>query len=129
MNQPPSKTAKQILLVENSNTARLIIARDLTQNGYKVCSVATGKEAVDILHEQSFDLIVMDVFLPEMNGYEAAEKIREINDNLVSKPIIAYTSSKNDFDRKRCLESGMNEYIIKSDDNQNLIDMIQQYLN
>ncbi len=129
MNQPPSKTAKQILLVENSNTARLIIARDLTQNGYEVCSVATGKEAVDILHEQSFDLIVMDVFLPEMNGYEAAEKIRKISDNLVKKPIIAYTSSNNDFDRKRCLESGMNEYIIKSDNNQNLIDMIQKYIN
>jgi len=128
MNQPTSKSAKQILLVENSNTARLIIARDLTQNGHEVSSVATGKEAVEILQKESFDLIVMDVFLPEMNGYEATEQIRKINEDLAKKPIFAYSSSNNEFDKKRCLESGMNEYIVKSDNNQNLIDMIQQYI-
>jgi CheY-like chemotaxis protein len=127
MNQTSDQPPKQILLVENSKTARLVITRDLKKHGYDVISVATGKEAVEILQEQPFDLIVMDVFLPEMNGYEAVDQIRVLSDNLAKKPIFGYTSSNSEFDRKRCLDSGMNEYITKSENNQTLIDMIHQY--
>tara|TARA_R110002110_G_scaffold166602_2_gene367284 strand:+ start:39206 stop:39595 length:390 start_codon:yes stop_codon:yes gene_type:complete len=127
MNQTSDQATKQILLVENSNTARLVITRDLKKHGYEVISVATGKEAVSILQEQPFDLIIMDVFLPEMNGYEAVEQIRVLNKDLANKPIFGYTSSNSEFDRKRCLEAGMNEYIIKSENNQDLIDYIRQY--
>lgn len=118
MNQP----VKQILLVENSRTAKVSIKSKLAEFGFEVSDVSSGKEAVDIIQAKRFDAIVMDVFLPELNGYEATKIIRDLPVEWANLPIFAYSSSDNLFDKKRCLELGMTDYIIKSADHQGLID-------
>lgn len=128
MNQPLTNSPKQILLVENSNTARLMIGRDLSAQGYQISYAATGKEAVNLLSQQPIDLVVMDLFLPELNGYEAAEAIRQLSNESANIPIFAYTASENEFDKKRCIEAGMNEYIIKSANNKCLLEQVTKYL-
>ena len=123
MDQP----AKQILLVENSKTARVSIIRKLSDIGYQVKTVQSGKEAVEITQQMHFDLIVMDLFLPELNGYEAAKLIRTLEKPAAKTPIFAYSSSDDPLDKERCKEVGIDEYILKSADHQMLIDKMTAY--
>lgn len=119
----------QILLVENSKTARAILTQLLENAGYHVETVSTGIEAIEALQSKAYDLLIMDVFMPEMNGYEASQKIRTIEkeSNKPNIPIIAFTSSSNERDKRVCLEAGMNEFIIKSEDNEALLVALARY--
>ena len=67
--------------------------------------------------------------MPEMNGYEATQKIRGISNDShkANMPIIAFTSSTSERDKRICLEAGMNEFIVKSDTNQELLETLQRY--
>lgn len=118
---------KQILLVENSKTARMSLEMKLTNTGYAVHSVGSGKEAVTLAQAKSFDLIIMDLFLPDLNGYEAAKLIKLTN--FSTKPIVAYSSSDNPFDRAKCAAAGIELYILKSVDHKELMDQISKLLN
>lgn len=122
-----SQSSLKILLVENSRTARAILMRALESKGYQVDTVASGTEAIVAILESDYHLVIMDVFLPQMNGYEAAQHIRSIESNKSNIPIIAFTSSTSERDKKTCLDAGMNEYIIKSDDNSALFAVLEQY--
>lgn len=122
-----NQSAKQILIVENSRTARASLESKLSSIGYQTLSVGSGKEAFELLQKQPFDLIVMDVFLPELNGYEAAQKIRALTVDWANLPIVAYSSSQTPFDKQKCLSAGINEYLIKSDDHKALINWIQNH--
>ncbi|MGE3317697.1 MAG: response regulator [Candidatus Berkiella sp.] len=119
----------KILLVENSRTARAVLMRMLESHGYQVESVASGTEAISAILESDFDLVIMDVFLPQMNGYEAAQHIRGLESHKSNIPLVAFTSSVNERDKKICLDAGMNEYIIKSDDNKELLEILNKYQN
>lgn len=119
----------KILLVENSKTARAILTQLLENTGYSVETVSTGTEAIEALQLHVYDLLIMDVFMPEMNGYEATQKIRiiEKESNKPNIPIIAFTSSSNERDKRICLEAGMNEFIIKSENNEALLAALRRY--
>lgn len=98
--------------------------------GYEVETVSTGAEAVEAFSSaHTYDLLIMDVFMPEMNGYEAAQKIRlmEKESNKPNIPIIAFTSSTQERDKRICLEAGMNEFIIKSENNEALLAALKRY--
>lgn len=117
----------KILLVENSRTARAVLMRMLESHGYQVDAVASGTEAISAILESSYNLVIMDVFLPQMNGYEAAQNIRALESNKSNIPLIAFSSSTSDRDKKICLDAGMNEYVIKSDDNTELLSVLEKY--
>ncbi|HRE31399.1 MAG TPA: response regulator, partial [Candidatus Berkiella sp.] len=119
-----SKSLLKILLVENSRTARAVLVRALENQGYQVDTVASGTEAIAAILEFDYHLVIMDVFLPQMNGYEAAQNIRAIESNKSNIPLIAFTSSTSERDRKICLDAGMDEYVIKSDDNEELFSIL-----
>lgn len=119
--------ALKILLVENSKTARAVIVRLLESEGYNIQTVSTGAEALNALLLNDFDLLIMDVFMPELNGYEATQRIRATESNKSNIPIIAFTSSTNERDKRVCLEAGMNEYVIKSDTNEELLAILRKY--
>lgn len=123
------QSAKEILLVENSNTARLSLKRKLTNMGYVITAVSSGREAVAVFQQKPFVLVIMDVFLPELNGYEAAQQMRALENNSVNIPIIAYSSSTSPFDREKCFNVGINAYVIKSSDHQALLDSVSKLLN
>lgn len=119
----------KILLVENSRTARAVLMRMLESHGYQVDAVASGTEAISAILESNYDLVIMDVFLPQMNGYEAAQNIRALESNKADIPLIAFSSSTSERDKKICLDAGMNEYVIKSDDNKELLSILEKYKN
>lgn len=117
----------KILLVENSRTARAILSQLLQHEGYLVETAATGSEAIQSILQSDPDLVIMDLFLPQMNGYEAAKQIRLLDNPKSQIPILAFTSSTNDSDKQLCKEAGMNDYVLKSDTNQELLDALKRY--
>ncbi len=124
-----TQSSLKILLVENSRTARAVLTRTLENQGFSVESVASGTEAIRAIMQSDYHLVIMDVFLPQMNGYEAAQHIRTLKSNKANIPLIAFTSSTSDRDKQICFDAGMNEYVIKSDDNKELFAILEEYKN
>ena len=104
----------RVLLADDSPTNRMLAMRLLQNRGHEVVSVTDGSEAVDALAEADFDVVLMDVQMPIMDGFEATAKIRQMErGGQVHIPIIALTAHAMDGDRKRCLEAGMDAYVSK----------------
>lgn len=110
----PSDTSKtiplNILLAEDNVVNQKIAIRLLDKIGHKVKVVSNGKLAVEAFESQRFDMILMDVQMPVMGGFEATQRIREIEREMGSQtriPIIALTAYAMIGDREKCLKSGM----------------------
>lgn len=111
----PRMQRPRILLVEDHPANILVATTFLEQYGYRYLVAYNGKEAVEYAENHPFQLILMDLQMPQMDGYEATRLIRsrEARDNLAPTPIIAMTSHVRVEDREKCLEMGMNDYISK----------------
>jgi len=104
----------RILLAEDNLTNQLLVTSLLRKRGNLVTAVGSGKGALAAFAGQKFDLIVMDVQMPEMNGIEATAAIREIErDTGTHTPILALTAHTLDGDRNLCLAAGMDAYVSK----------------
>ncbi|WP_051148619.1 response regulator [Desulfospira joergensenii] len=107
------KKKLRILLAEdnpvNQNVARIM----LKKLGYAADVVANGKEAVQALEKTGYDLILMDIQMPGMDGFQATRIIREMEGPAGEVPIIAMTANVMEGDRENCLEAGMNDYMAK----------------
>jgi len=124
MNMGTSKNIK-ILVAEDNAINQLLISTILTQEGFEVLVAENGKIAVDKLFDADFDIILMDLMMPEMNGYDATEYIRKNLKGLKSKiPIVAVSADVTKDVKEKCKEVGMNEYISKPYDAKHLIEMI-----
>jgi CheY-like chemotaxis protein len=109
-------TIKHILLAEDNLINQKVSLQSLRGLGYNVDLAANGKIAVEKFLENDYDLILMDIQMPEMDGITATKEIREIErEQSVENPvlIIAITANSIKDDRQKCLEAGMNEYISK----------------
>ena len=115
-----------ILLAEDGLVNQRVAMELLQQRGHQVTVAADGHEALATLAANHFDLILMDVSMPEMDGYEATAAIRahEAESDAAPMPIIAMTAHVMKGDRERCLEAGMNEYIPKPIRARRLYEMI-----
>ncbi|HOS48898.1 MAG TPA: response regulator [Bacteroidia bacterium] len=103
-----------ILVAEDHDINRFIIEKMLKEWGFKTAFATTGTEAVQKASEATYDLILMDVEMPDMNGYRATEVIRtEFTSSMKNVPIVAMTGNAMTGERERCLEAGMNDYISK----------------
>jgi len=112
--QPQPGSACRILLTEDNAVNQRVALRILEKAGHIVAVAETGKVALRLLKEQSFDLILMDVQMPEMDGFEATAVIREKEKRTGRHiPIIAMTAHAMTGDRERCLAAGMDGYISK----------------
>ena len=105
----------RILLAEDNITNQMVAVRMLEKMGYRVDVVANGLEAVKALETTPYDLVLMDVQMPEMDGYEATGVIRDPHSVVRNPdiPIIAMTAHAMKGDRDKCIEKGMNDYIPK----------------
>ncbi len=104
----------KVLIAEDNAVNQRVVQRLLEKAGHSVVVANNGKQAVEEFDRQHFDLILMDVQMPEMDGFEATEAIREREDWSANKtPIIALTAHAMSGDRERCLEHGMDAYIQK----------------
>lgn len=109
------KSKARILVAEDNITSRKLAVRLLENMGCRADAVANGLEAVNALDHIKYDLILMDIQMPIMNGLEAAKKIRhKENTHAANKtPIIAMTARAMKGDREKCLDAGMDDYITK----------------
>ncbi len=119
---------QRILIAEDSITSRALLRNILETAGYYVKTSIDGLEAFQYLQGDQFDLIVSDVEMPGMNGFELTAKIK--NDSRFSHiPVVLVTSLSSDYDKQRGLEAGANAYIIKSNFEQsNLVETIQRLI-
>jgi two-component system sensor histidine kinase/response regulator len=114
--QPATKSQEcyRILIVEDNMVNRKVAHFMLEKKGHQVTGVENGKEALTALDNNKFDLVLMDVQMPVMDGFEATTAIRKKEERTGSHmPIIAMTAHAMKGDRERCLESGMDDYIAK----------------
>jgi signal transduction histidine kinase/DNA-binding response OmpR family regulator len=103
-----------ILLVEDNKVNQFLAQKLLDKLGFKVVIASNGREALKILEEHSFDTILMDVQMPELNGYELTEIIRTTMPSPVNKiPIIALTAYASKQEKEKALSLGMSDYITK----------------
>ena len=126
------KEAQRILLVEDNELNREIAETILEGTGFAVETAPDGTDAVDMVQkseEHYYDAVLMDVQMPVMNGYEAAQAIRELRHPLaLTIPIIAMTANAFDEDRRTALEAGMNGHIAKPIDVPKLMELLQKQL-
>jgi len=118
----------KILFVDNSRTTRAVMSMMLTKQGYEVVAVGTGPEAIEKVKTEPFDIALMDLYMPFMNGYEAAKIIRALPDACKDIPMIALTASNDPRDIDVCKNAGMNEFVVKSEDQAALLEMLKKYV-
>jgi len=116
-----------ILLVEDNAVNQLVALRLLEKYGYTVGVAGNGKKALDALEKGQYDLILMDVQMPEMNGWEATQAIRE-KEKITGAhiPIVAMTAHAMKGDEERCLAAGMDAYLTKPIRTQELLAVLDE---
>ena len=121
------KDTVKILLVEDYKHSQIIVTRLLKKNDFEsIVVVENGQEALDAVHQQHYDLILMDMQMPVMNGFEATRRIREIEE-YKETPIVALTAFAMKGDREKCLDAGATDYIPKPIDSQEFIQKVKYY--
>lgn len=114
---------KRILLVEDNELNAEIVITILEEGGLKVEWAEDGRKCLEIVQEKPedyYDLILMDIQMPKMDGYQTTEKIRSLSDRRSRIPIVAMTANAFDEDKKKAYESGMNGHISKPVDIKNI---------
>lgn len=120
---------KKVLLAEDDLVSRKIMTIILKKKGFQVIAVENGEEAVSAYEKEKFDLILMDVNMPYLDGFAATAQIRSREKNLsFHTPIIAMTAYALKGDREKCLESGMDDYLCKPIDISQVMEIIDKYV-
>jgi signal transduction histidine kinase/CheY-like chemotaxis protein/HPt (histidine-containing phosphotransfer) domain-containing protein len=117
---------KKILLVEDNSMNRLITVAYLQQHHAIIAEAEHGEQALQLLAKNKYDLILMDVQMPVMDGFEATRIIR--NDMKITIPIVALTANALKGDDERCIKAGMNDFISKPYDEKKLLQVISKWL-
>lgn len=119
----------QRVLVVDDNAMNLKLAINVLSNlGYSVDTATDGLIAIDMVKKSFYDIILMDILMPNMNGYKATQHIREVQTELNQRSIIiALTAKALEGDREQCLAAGMDDYLSKPLQIQRLREMMEQY--
>ena len=126
--QDQEANKKSILVAEDSITSRTLIKNILEAAGFNVKTAVDGQEAFTSLKTEEFDLVVSDVDMPRMNGFELTAKIRG-HMRLEETPVVLLTGRESREDRERGIDVGADAYIVKSSfDQSNLVEVIQRLI-
>nr|WP_320025374.1 PAS domain S-box protein [uncultured Acetobacterium sp.] len=116
----------KILLTEDDKVNQLVISRMLNECGYGVDVANNGYEAVEMIKKNTYDIILMDIQMPEMDGIEATKRIRKLN---IDTPVLAITAYALHGDREKFLAQGMDGYISKPIKVEKLVEEIEKCIN
>jgi two-component system chemotaxis sensor kinase CheA len=119
---------KSVLVVEDSITSRMLLKNILETSGYLVVTAVDGIDAMTLLKTDKFDVVVSDVDMPRMNGFNLTEKIRG-DKKLSELPVVLVTALESREDKERGIDVGANAYIVKSSfDQSNLLEVIRRLI-
>ncbi len=114
----------RVLAAEDSPTNQMVLAAMLDGTGYKLDTVADGEEAIEALGRLRYDIVLMDVQMPVLDGVEATRLIRERYPHCAKMPIIALTANAMKGDRERYISAGMSDYLPKPLNKENLLERL-----
>ncbi len=114
----------RVLVVEDNKVNQVLACAILGKSGYRADVAGNGIEALQALNSRPYDLVLMDMQMPEMDGLEATSEIRKLPSEVARIPIIAMTANAMKGDRERCIQAGMNDYVSKPIDPVNLLERI-----
>jgi CheY-like chemotaxis protein len=121
----PHRKILRVLVAEDLAANRELLLNILRKQGYVVAVARDGKEAVELARHGHFDLVLMDIQMPEMDGLEATQAIRNSSkDSYI--PIVAVTALSTPADRQRCLAAGMDGYVAKPVERKRLLELIDR---
>ncbi len=116
-----------VLLVDDSLPTREMISELLKKEGFKVYLASDGEEALEILGKKKFSIVVLDIVMPKMNGYELCRHVKS-NPKTKQVPVVICSSKGEDFDRYWGIKQGADAYIVKPFQPTELIATIKQLL-
>ncbi len=120
-------TEKKVLVIEDNEQNMYLMQFLLEKHGYTVITANDGLQGAEAAAREKPDIILLDIQLPEMDGYEVARKLRS-NANLAETPIIAVTSHAMVGDRAKCISAGATDYVEKPIDPEGLVERIRAQL-
>jgi signal transduction histidine kinase/CheY-like chemotaxis protein len=124
----PAGLRQKILVVEDNPVNQMVVVTMIERRGHTVVLANNGREALEALRENSFDLILMDIQMPEMDGFEASAAIRESERGTGRhQPIVAMTAHAMKGDEQRCLNAGMDGYLAKPIRGEDLYAMLDAF--
>jgi len=106
-------TRRCILVVDDDLTNRLVVKVLLERRGFDICEASSGAAALDYLASEACDLVLMDLAMPGMDGFETTRRIRRLGGTAATVPIVALTAHTSGDERRACEECGMNGFLEK----------------
>ncbi|MCI0615831.1 response regulator [bacterium] len=117
----------KIVLVEDNEDNRDMLSRRLTRKGYEVLIAVNGEEAVDLIQKEQPALVLMDISLPVMDGFEATRRLKSL-DATKNIPIVALTAHAMSGDREKAIDAGCDDYDVKPVELSRLLSKIENLL-
>jgi len=125
--RPPAARSLRLLIAEDNQINLMLAVALLQKAGHRVDTVGNGLEAVEAVRERPYDVVLMDVHMPELDGLSATQRIRALGDARAHVPIVALTANALEEDRQRCLEAGMDDYLSKPVDEDQLLSVLERW--
>ena len=119
----------KILVTEDEAINRMYITTILERNGWEIHEAADGVEALEHIAKNDYDIVLMDISMPKMNGLDATMEIRKSETEDFHLPVIALTAHAFPSDRKKFLEAGMDDVVVKPLNEETLINVISKFVN
>ncbi len=124
---PVPRRVLRVLLAEDTPANQKLVCHVLGNRGHNIEIAENGQQALGLVQEQDFDVVLMDAQMPEMDGFQATEAIRKLDDPKKARlPIIAMTAYALKGDRERCLAAGMDSYLSKPIKGEELIELVER---
>ena len=108
----PDAAQQRLLIVDDNAMNRDMLARRLEREGYHITTAAGGLQALELLGQEKFDLVLLDILMPDMDGYEVLERLKN-NDATRHLPVIMLTAVNEVESVKHCIDLGAEDYLIK----------------
>lgn len=119
--------SKKIIVAEDSSVIQNLTKKILSQLNYEIVAVKNGQQVIDLIQKDTFDLILMDIHMPVMDGMECSRTIRKMTGDQKNIPIVAITGNANNYSQDQFIEAGINEFLPKPLNYDNLVELVKKF--
>lgn len=119
--------SKKIIVAEDSSVIQNLTKKILSQLNYDIVAVKNGQQVIDLIEKNSYDLILMDIHMPVMDGMECSRTIRKMSSDKKNIPIVAITGNANNYSQDEFTAAGINEFLPKPLNYDNLVELVKKF--